>query len=74
MQGLQHVAIAAQRHDAIGIFGRCGAVPPCQFFESFAGFGRIRGDEGDRLVFHAGFIALTLQEIAYIEGNPFGNA
>ena len=73
MQRLQHMAIAPQGDNAVSPIGIGVAVARAELCQCIAGFGGVRGEKGDRLVFHAGFIALTDLEIAYMEGGPFGN-
>lgn len=74
MQGLQHEAVAAEGDHAIRP-GRIGiAMQASKPLRRLAGFRRVRGQEGDRIEFHAVFIALTGPDIAYMEGQPLGNS
>jgi len=67
MQGLKHMPVAAQDHHHAGLSRICVAMVLYQPGEGFAGLGRVRGEEGDAVEFHAGFIGLTGGRIAYIE-------
>ena len=73
VEDLQHVAITAQGHDDVGNSGIGVAVLFHQFGEGLAGLGRIRGEKGDAVEFHAGFIALTGGVFAYNEGPVVSN-
>jgi predicted metal-binding protein len=74
MQGLQHEAVATEGDHAIRP-GRIGiAMQAAKPLRRLAGFRRVRGQEGDRIEFHAVFIALTGPDIAYMEGQPLGNS
>jgi len=72
VQGLQHEAVAAQRDDDIGVFGRGVLVAAFQPLEGLLRFRGLRRDEGDRLWRHAAAVPLTAPLHFFVRALPEG--